>query len=73
MKLRELRLNAGMSPNELAYAAGLRTGKTVRLAEDGHIPLPRTQFAIAEVFELLPLDIWPLHENRPISRERTLS
>ena len=66
-KLTELRVNAGLSPNELGYRAGV-SGKTIRMAERGHLPLPRTQFVIAEVFGLLPLDLWPLHDNRPISR-----
>lgn len=65
----ELRVNAGMSPNELGYRAGV-SGKTVRMAEKGHQPLPRTQFAIADVFGLLPLDLWPLHGNRPIGGSR---
>lgn len=68
-KLTELRLNAGMSPNELGYRAGV-SGKTIRMAERGHRPLPRTQFAIADVFDLLPLDLWPLHDNRPIGGHR---
>jgi hypothetical protein len=51
-----------MSPNDLGYEAGV-TGKTVRMVEAGHIPSPRIQFAIAGVFDLLPLDLWPLHEN----------
>lgn len=61
-KLQALRINRGLSPNELAYLAST-TGKTIRLVEAGHVPGPRIQFAIAEVFGLLPLDIWPLHEN----------
>jgi transcriptional regulator with XRE-family HTH domain len=62
-RLLELRLQAGLSPNDLAYRAGL-SGKTIRLAEAGFIPSPRVQFAIAQVFELRPLDLWPLHRNR---------
>lgn len=58
-----------MSPNDLGYRAGV-SGKTIRHVEAGHRPLPRTQFAIAEVFDLLPLDLWPLHDNRPIGRGR---
>lgn len=52
-----------MSPNDLAYKAGL-SGKTIRLAEAGFIPSPRVQFAIAAAFDLLPLDLWPLHRDR---------
>ena len=61
-KLQALRINRGMSPNDLGYQAGT-TGKTIRMVEAGHVPSPRLQFQIAEVFDLLPLDIWPLHEN----------
>ena len=62
-KLQELRINAGLSPNELGYRAGI-SGKQVRLIETGVLPLPRTQFLVAQVFGLLPLDIWPLESQR---------
>ena len=58
-KLQELRLNEGLSPNALAYRAGV-SGKAVRMAEAGFTPSPRVQFAIASVFELRPLDVWPM-------------
>lgn len=64
-KLTELRLNAGMAPTDLAYRAGV-SAKTIRLAEDGFTPGPRIQFAITRVFDLLPLDLFPLeHQHRP--------
>jgi DNA-binding XRE family transcriptional regulator len=59
LRLKGLRINAGLSPNDLAYRAGM-TGKTVRMAEAGFVPGPRVQFAIAAQFGLLPLDLWPL-------------
>lgn len=59
----ELRVNAGMSPNDLAYRTGV-TGKTIRMAEAGLIPSPRTQYAIAQVFDLRPLDLWPFDRDR---------
>lgn len=62
-RLKALRVNAGMTPNDLAYRAGL-TGKTVRMVEAGFVPTPRTQFAIAAVFEMQPLDLWPLDRDR---------
>lgn len=62
-RLRELRIQAGMSPNDLAFRARI-SGKTIRMAEAGFIPSPRIQFAIASVFELKPLDLWPLHRDR---------
>lgn len=62
-RLQELRLNLGMSPNDLAYRAGV-SGNTVRMAEAGFVPTPRVQFAIARVFDLLPLDLWPIESQR---------
>jgi DNA-binding XRE family transcriptional regulator len=59
LRLQELRINEGMSPNDLAYRAGL-SGNTIRLAEAGYMPTPRVQFAIAAIFGLRPLDLWPL-------------
>lgn len=61
-KLQALRINAGLSPNMLAYRAGV-SGQTIRLAERGHTPSPRVQFAIAEVFDVTPLEIWPLERQ----------
>lgn len=61
-QLMELRINQGMSPNDLAYQAGV-SGKTVRMAEAGFVPGPRIQHAIATVFDLRPTDIWPLHSQ----------
>lgn len=63
LKLKELRVNAGMSPNDLAFRVGV-SGKTIRMAEAGWIPSPRTQFQIAAAFELLPLDLWPFERDR---------
>lgn len=63
LKLKELRVNAGMSPNDLAYRVGV-SGKTIRLAEQGWIPSPRVQFQVASAFGLLPLDLWPFERDR---------
>lgn len=60
--LQALRINAGLSPNDLAYRAGV-SGKTVRMAEAGFIPSPRVQFAVAQVFGKLPTDLWPLEQQ----------
>lgn len=62
-QLQEMRINAGMSPNDLARRAAI-DGNTVRLAEAGHVPSPRVQFAIARVFGLAPTDLWPLERQR---------
>jgi transcriptional regulator with XRE-family HTH domain len=62
-RLQELRINAGLSVNDLARVTQVGAG-TIRLAEAGHVPGPRTQFALANYFELRPLDIWPLSQQR---------
>ena len=61
-QLQALRINAGLSPNDLAYRAGV-SGKTIRMAEAGFIPSPRVQFAVAQVFDLRPTDLWPLEHQ----------
>lgn len=63
LRLIELRVNAGMAPSDLAYCAGV-SAKTVRMAEAGYVPGPRIQFAIAKVFKLQPLDLFPLDTQR---------
>lgn len=63
MKLIGLRVNAGYSRDDLARELGI--GKeTIRLAECGFVPTPRIQFALANHFRLLPLDIWPAKDQR---------
>jgi DNA-binding XRE family transcriptional regulator len=61
--MKELRINAGMSPNDLAYRVGV-SGKTIRMVEAGWIPSPRVQFLIAGEFGLKPLDLWPFDRDR---------
>lgn len=63
LKLKELRVNEGLSPNDLAYRVGV-SGKTIRMAEQGWIPSPRVQFQIAKVFALRPLDLWPFDRDQ---------
>lgn len=63
LKLKALRTNAGMTPNDLAYRAGV-SGKTIRMVEAGFIPTPRTQFQIAAVFQLQATDLWPFDRDR---------
>ena len=64
-KLIALRVNDGLSPNQLAARINV-SGPTIRLAELGHTPEPRVQFEIAEYFGLRPLDIWPLEKQRAL-------
>lgn len=59
-KLRRLRLNQGLSPEQLAAHVGL-SGKAIRLIEEGRvIPTPRSMFALAHYFELEVTDLWRL-------------
>jgi transcriptional regulator with XRE-family HTH domain len=62
-RLTELRLNEGLSPSALAWRAGI-AAETVRMAEAGFTPTARVQFALARVFQLSPLDLWPLERQR---------
>lgn len=62
-RLRELRINEGLSPNVLGARAGV-SGNTVRMAEAGFRPTVRVQFALAGVFGLRPLDRWPIEDQR---------
>ena len=61
--LQELRINAGLSQNDLARVTGT-SAQTIRLAERGFVPGPRIQFAIADYFGKRPLDIWPLSQQK---------
>lgn len=65
--LQEMRINAGLSPNDLAARAHT-TGNTVRLAEKGFPPGPRIQFQIAKALGCLPLDIWPMDKQPRVAR-----
>lgn len=59
----EARLNAGMTPNDLAYRAGI-SGNTVRSAERGIYVGPRAQFAMARALGHTPLDVFPWERQR---------
>jgi transcriptional regulator with XRE-family HTH domain len=63
----EARLNAGLTPNDLAYRAGL-SGNTVRAAERGLYVGPRAQYAIARALNLLPLVLFPWERQREAVR-----
>ncbi|MBX5461653.1 MAG: helix-turn-helix domain-containing protein [Steroidobacteraceae bacterium] len=60
------RINAGLSREALALRAGVGR-ETVRLAEMGFVPSPRVQFAIAAVFGLEPLDLWPIEMQKALA------
>lgn len=59
-QLKELRLNAGLSPEQLGARVGV-SGMTIRRVERGQCqPTPRTMFLIAQEFGLRPTDLWPI-------------
>jgi DNA-binding XRE family transcriptional regulator len=59
LQLIALRINEGLSREQLGLRAGV-SRETVRLAEDGFVPTPSIQFALAGVFGKRPLEIWPI-------------
>lgn len=62
----ELRLNAGLTPNDVAQRAGI-SGNTVRAAERGLYVDPRSQWAIANALGVLPLDVFPFERQREVA------
>jgi transcriptional regulator with XRE-family HTH domain len=59
-RIRDLRLNVGLSPEQLGDQVGV-SGDTIRRIERGigpRCPHPRTMFLLAEAFELGVTDIW---------------
>jgi transcriptional regulator with XRE-family HTH domain len=64
LTLMGLRLNRGLSINDLARLTGV-SAPTIRLTEDGHVPGPRIQFALADFFGVEVLHVWPLPGYRP--------
>lgn len=58
LKLRMLRVNAGLSQAALARKAGVSPPTIVSL-ERGNLPHPSTAFAVARVFGLKSSDLWP--------------
>lgn len=64
MTLRELRFNAGLSPEQLGEKVDV-SGPTIRRLEDDPARRPRPDIALklASFFDLKPSDIWPLDEE----------
>lgn len=58
-KLRSLRRNQGLSPEQLGYAIGV-SGRTIRRVEDGMVPTVRTMFALAEWAGMEVVELWRL-------------
>jgi transcriptional regulator with XRE-family HTH domain len=63
VRLIGLRVNAGLTPNDLARRAHI-SGNTVRAAERGLYVDPRSQYAIAQALGVLPLDVFPFERQR---------
>lgn len=62
-QLRELRTNAGLSPEALGAKVGV-SGITIRRIERGQcLPTVRTMFKIAGEFHLRVTDLWPIEER----------
>ena len=57
-RLRTLRINRGLSPEQLGNRVGV-SGRTIRRVEDGAHPTVRTMFLLAQEFELEVSDLWP--------------
>lgn len=58
-RVREIRVNRGLSPEDLGRRVGV-SGRTIRRIEDGKHPNVRTMFAIAQEFDVEVTDLWPL-------------
>lgn len=58
-KLKELRINRGLSPEQLGGKLGI-SGRTIRRVEEGKRPTVRTMFALAREFDCEVTDLWPL-------------
>jgi transcriptional regulator with XRE-family HTH domain len=71
-RLRALRIDRGLSPEQLAWRLGI-SGRTIRRVEDGRLPYPRTQFAIASFFEMRPSELWPADAARRVPQRRKVA
>lgn len=56
--LREMRLNRGLTPEDLGALVHV-SGRTIRRIEDGHRPTVRVMFAIASEFDMEVVELWP--------------
>lgn len=58
-QIRELRLNRGLSPEQLGAIAQI-SGRTIRRIEEGKRPTVRIMFLLAQEFDCEVVDLWPL-------------
>lgn len=59
----ELRLDAGLMPNDLARRAGI-SGNTVRAAERGEYVDARSQYAIANALDAARVVVFPFERQK---------
>jgi len=63
-KLKSLRVDRGLSPEQLGQLAGV-SGHTIRRIEQrGVVPTPRVQYLLAGHFGLRPTELWALDGKR---------
>jgi DNA-binding XRE family transcriptional regulator len=63
-----LRVNAGLSREQLATKAGCSRELIRRIESESYVPASaRVQFQIAAVFDRLPLDLWPIEKQRAVA------
>lgn len=58
-KLKVLRHERGMSPEQLGHRVGV-SGRTIRRVEEGKRPTVRTMFLIAKEFDCEVVELWPI-------------
>lgn len=58
-RLKVLRMNSGMSPEQLGQRVGV-SGMTIRRIEQGKLPTVRTMFLIAQEFDEEVTSLWPV-------------
>lgn len=73
-RIRELRIDRGWTPEALSYEITKLdpkyavSGRTIRRIEShGMIPSVRVMFGIAQVFGMVPSQLWPLGSSRKVA------
>jgi transcriptional regulator with XRE-family HTH domain len=62
LTLRELRFNAGLSPEELGIETDV-SGRTIRRLEEGKMPTPRVAKKLADHFHVAASDLFPIQDD----------
>lgn len=67
LQVKSQRIDAGMSPEQLGWAAGV-SGHTIRRIErEGIVPTPRVQFLIAQHFGKRPTELWSVGGRKAVA------